>query len=98
MKLSKSYISHTIGKKRLKKKNYNIILNIQDFLNLWRMRNVTLDNRIVIFYTLAIMKIVCLALFTKHTCQVVKELEKIQEYYLWKNFTPDIKHETTWKD
>ena len=49
MKLSKSYISHTIGKKRLKKKNYNIILNIQDFLNLWRMRNVTLDNRIVIF-------------------------------------------------
>ena len=44
------------------------------------------------------MKIVCLALLTKHTYQVVKELEKIQEYYLWKKFTPDIKHETTWKD
>ena len=27
-----------------------------------------------------------------------KELEKIQEYFLWKKYTPKIKHETTCKD
>ena len=44
---------------------YNIISNIQGVLNLWRMRNLTLEGRIVVFKTLAILKIFFLALLTK---------------------------------
>ena len=44
---------------------YNTILNIQGVLNLWRMRNLTLQGRIVVFKTLAILKIFFLALLTK---------------------------------
>ena len=61
------------------------------------MRNLTLEGRIV-FKTLAISKIVLLALLTKIPHQVVKELEKIQKSFLWENSAPKMKHETTCKD
>ena len=77
---------------------YNVISNIQGVLNLWRMRNITLEGRIVGFKTLAISKIVFLTLLTKIPHQVVKELEKIQKSFLRKNSTPKIRHETTCKD
>ena len=78
---------------------YNIISNIQGVLNLWRMRNLTLEGRIVVFKTLAISKIVFLALLTKiPTKLAVKELEKIQKFFLLKVSTPKIRHETTCKD
>ena len=62
------------------------------------MRNLTLEGRVVVFKTLAISKIVFLALLTKIDYQVVKELEKIQKSFLWKYSTPKIKHETICKD
>ena len=57
---------------------YNIISNIQGALNLWKMRNLTLEGRIVVFKTLAIPKTVFLTLSTK-IYQVVTELAKIQK-------------------
>ena len=39
-----------------KKKNGNITSNIQGVLNLWRMRSLTLEERIVVFKTLVILK------------------------------------------
>ena len=63
------------------------------------MRNLTLEGRIVVFKTLAISKIVFLALLTKiPTKLTVKELEKIQKFFLLKVSTPKIRHETTCKD
>ena len=62
------------------------------------MRNLTLERRIVVFKTVAISKIVVLALLTKIPHQVIKELEKIQKSFLWKVSTPKIRHETTCKD
>ena len=62
------------------------------------MRNLTLEGRIVVLKTLAILKIIFLALLAKISYQVVKELEKIQKSFLWENSTPKIKHETTCKD
>ena len=62
------------------------------------MRNLTLEGRIVIFKTLAVSNTVFLALLTKIPDQLVKELEKKQKYFLWKNSTLKIKHETTCKD
>ena len=49
---------------------YNIIANIQGALNLWRIRNLILEGRIVLFKTFAISKIVFLALLTKIPYQV----------------------------
>ena len=69
------------------KKFYNIISNLQGVLNLWGMRNLTLEGRIVVFKTLEIAKIVFLALLTKIPHQVFRELEKIQKYFLWKDST-----------
>ena len=80
------------------KKIYNFISNIQGVLNLRKIRNFTLEGRIIVFKTLAISKIVCLALLTKISFQLVKELKKIQKYFLWKNSTPKINHQTTCKD
>ena len=77
---------------------YNIISNIQRVLNLWRMRNLTLEGRIVVFKMLAISKKVFLALLTKIPHQAVKELEKIQKSFLWKDNSPKIRHETTCKE
>ena len=77
---------------------YNIISNIQRVLNLWTMRNLALEGRIVVFETLAISKIVFLVLLTKIPHQAVKELEKIQKSFLWKDSTPKIRHETTCKE
>ena len=62
------------------------------------MTNLTLEGRIVVFKTMAISKIVILALLTKIPHQVVKELEKIQKSFLWKDSTLKIRHETTCKD
>ena len=57
----------------------------------------TLEEIIVVFKALAISKIVFLALLTEIPYQVVKEFEKIQKYFLWKDSTAKIRHETTCK-
>ena len=69
------------------KKVYNFISNIQGVLNLRKIRNFTLEGRIIVFKTMAISKIVCLALLTKIPFQLVKQLEKIQKYFLWNILT-----------
>ena len=76
---------------------YNLS-NIQGVQSLWIMINLTLEGRIVIFKTFSILKIVFLALLTKIPHQAVKELEKIQKSFLWKDSTPKIRHETTCKE
>ena len=62
------------------------------------MRNLTLEGRIAVFKTLAISKVAFLALLTKIPYQVVRELEKIQKSFLWKDSAPKIRHETICKD
>ena len=59
------------------------------------MKNLTLEGRIVVFKTLATLKIVFPAPLTKIDYQ---ELEKIQKSFLWKESTPKTRHETTCKD
>ena len=78
--------------------NFYNISNIQGVLNLWRMRNLTLEGRIVVFKTFAISKMIFLARLTKIPAQDVKELEKIQiQSFLWEDFTSKIRYETTCK-
>ena len=62
------------------------------------MRHLKLEERLVVFKTLAISKIVFLALLTKILYQMVKESEEIQNNFFWKNSTPKIEGETTFKN
>ena len=55
------------------------IKKIQQVLRLWNSRMLTLEGRIMIFKTLAISKIVYLALITNVPKVIVEELQKIQK-------------------
>ena len=48
----------------------------------------------MIFKTLAISKIVYLALITNVPKVIVEELQKIQKKFLWQNSRPKVKHKS----
>ena len=75
-----------------------IIANIQRVLKLWKLRNLTLEGKILIFKTLALSKIIFQAFVTPIPIYVVTELEKIQKSFLWENSTSKIKHDTLCND
>ena len=58
------------------------------------MRNLTLEGKVTVFKALAISKIVHLALITNIPTSTMKELNKIQNEFIWKNKNPKIKHTT----
>ena len=62
------------------------------------MRNLTLEQKIVIFKTIAISKIVFQSFISTVLKRIINELEKIQKAFLWKNPTCKIKHETLFND
>ena len=65
---------------------------------MWKMRNLTLEGKIVIFKILAISKIVFQSMITPVPIHIVNELEKIQKAFLWKNSSPKVNHETLYND
>ena len=54
------------------------------------MKQLTIEGTIVIFKTLAISKIVYLALQTNTPNIIIGELEKIQKKFIWNNSTPKL--------
>ena len=77
---------------------YTTVTYIQRVLEIWKMRNLTLEWKIVIFKTLVISKIVFQSLVTPVPRHIVNGLEKIQKAFLWKNSSTKIKHETLSND
>ena len=75
-----------------------IIANIQPVLKLSKLRNLTLEGKILIFKTLALSKINFQAFVTLIPICVVTELQKIQKSFLWENSTSKIKHDTLFYD
>ena len=51
------------------------------------MRNITLEGGII-FWTLALTKIVYLTLTISFSKQVIEETEQIQKAFIWNYFTP----------
>ena len=80
------------------KKIYRTVTDIQRVLNIWKMKNLTLEGKIAIFKTIAISKIVCQSFIATVPEHIINELEKIQQAFLWKNSTPKIKHESLCND
>ena len=68
------------------------IKNICNVIKLWRMRHLSLEGKITIFKSLAISKIVYLALLTIVPKNVIFELKEIQNTFLWSNKKSKIKH------
>ena len=52
---------------------------MQNLLNLWRMRNITLEGKIIIFKTLVISKIVYVPLITSLSKHLIEEIEKCKK-------------------
>ena len=75
-----------------------IIANIQRVLKLWKLRNLVLEQKILIFKKLALSEIIFPAFVTPIPIYVANELEKIQKCILWENSTSKIKHDTLCND
>ena len=58
------------------------------------MRNLSIEGKIVVFKTLAISKLVYLALLTVIPDHITDEVTKIQKSFIWNDSSPKIKHET----
>ena len=88
--------THFSYNKKLKdeKKNFKILTYIQRVLKIWKMRNLTLEGKIVVFKTKAISKVVFQSFITTVPKYVVNKHEKIQKDFSWNNSTAKIKHET----
>ena len=54
---------------------------MQNVLNLWKMRNIILEGKIIIFKTLALSKIVYLILITSFSKQLIEEIQRIQKTF-----------------
>ena len=70
------YFSYNIN--LMNQKNYcQVITNIYGILKLWRMRNLSVEDKIAVFKTLAISKLVYLALLTVIPDHITDEVTKI---------------------
>ena len=70
------------------------IVKIQNILKLWKLRNLTIEARIVVFKSLAISKIIPIALVTETPASIINFLNKIQTQFMWKGKNSKIKHRT----
>ena len=80
LELEKNFLSH--------------IIKIQNILKLWKLRNLTTEARIVVFKSLAISKIIPIALVTETPKSIINFLNKIQTQFIWKGKNSKIKHRT----
>ena len=74
--------------------NENFLKQITSIEKPSRMRNLTLEGKVTVFKAIVISKIVHLALITNILTSTMKELNKIQKEFIWKNKNPKIKHTT----
>ena len=58
------------------------------------MRNIALKAKIIIFKTFALSQIVYLTLIASFSKQLIEEIQKIQNAFIWNNLTRKNKHET----
>ena len=88
----------TIKKLEQEKNFLNHIVKTQNILKLWKLRNLTIEGRIVVFKSLAISKLIHLALVTEIPTSTINLLTKIQMKFVWKGKNPKIKNSTLCND
>ena len=70
------------------------IIKIEKLLRFWRMRQLTIESKVLIFKTLAISKVAHLALEKDVSSSTIAQLERIEKQFIWKNGNPKLKHTT----
>ena len=96
-------IYFSYNKKLENEKNFlDHITKLQKVINIWKMRNLSLLGKITIFKTLALSKIIHLALVylwcTSVPAATIELLSKIQKEFLWGKNKSKIKHGTLCND
>ena len=76
----------------------NHIVKIQNILKLWKLRNLTIEGRIVVFKSLAILKLIHLALVTEIPTSIINLLTKTQMKFIWNGRNPKTKNSTLCND
>ena len=75
------YFSYNIN--LMTQKNYcQAITNIHGILKLWRMINLSTEGKVVVFKTLAIFKLVYLALLTVIPDHITDDVTRIQKSFI----------------
>ena len=70
-------VHFSYNKTKQDEKNFlETIWKIQNGLNIWRLRSLTLEGKIIVFQTLAISKIVYLWIMSKVQTEIIVELKK----------------------
>ena len=87
-------IYFTYNKSLNKRRTFWVILKIQNILKLWKLRNLTLEEKNAIFMSLVISKIIHLALVTEIPSSMINLLNKIQMEFIKKRKNPKIKYST----
>ena len=82
LKILGTHLSYNKKLKEEKKKCFKTLTDIQRVLKIWKMRNLTLEGKIVIFKTKVVSKIVYQSIITTIPKYVVNEPEKIQKVLL----------------
>ena len=78
-------IYFSYNKKLEQDKNFlNHVVKIQNILKLLKLRNLVIEGRIVVFKSLAISKLIHLALVTEVPTSITNLLPKIQMEFIWK--------------
>ena len=73
---------------------FSIVDNIENCLNLWSSRDLTLAGRIQIFKTLAISKAVYISTMKNPPSQFISIPNEIQQRFIWNKKRPKIKRST----
>ena len=73
------------------------IVKIKSVLRLWRMRNVTIEGKVLVFKSLAISKIVHLSVITVVPHAIINKLSSIIRNFIWNRKNLRIKHSTLLK-
>ena len=70
------------NKLNIEKNFLTAISNIQSVIRIWRMKNLTLEGKIIVFKTLALSKIAHLCFTSVVPKQIIEEIENIQKNFL----------------
>ena len=93
------YVDFSYNKTLEQDKNFcGHIVKIEYILKLWRMRQLTLEERITVFKSVIVFKVLHLLLITKLHNNTIDLLYKIQQNFIWQAKKAKIKHSTLCND
>ena len=88
-------IHFSYNKKIENEENFiKLIKKMENVLKIWKTRNLKVQGKITIFKTLAILKVIHLALVTNAPHVIIDQLNKSQKDFIWNRKHPKIRHST----